>query len=253
MFQFKTIEFVGHHGISMVSNVEADYQKQEQTVWEVAPEKGMINVSIIITNYNYSKYLNRSIRSAFVQNYPTERYEVIVVDDSSNDWSREIIESYGRLIASIFLDRNVGLSAARNKGIEGARGKYVVFLDADDYVSRDMIFVESMFLDLNPQWAAVGCDYYLIDDNERIIGRHSCLDSPIACGIMFRKEKLVEIGMYDESFRVHEDKELQARFCTKYEIHHIELPLYRYRQHDRNLSSDEQTSKKFLLKLGKHQ
>ena len=114
-----------------------------------------------------------------------------------------------------------------------------------------MIYVESMFLDLNPQWAAVSCDYYLIDDNERIIGRNSCVESPIACGIMFRKEKLVEVGMYDESFRVHEDKELQARFCKKHEIHQVELPLYRYRQHNRSLSSDKM-GKKLLERLGKN-
>ena len=69
-----------------------------------------IKVSIVITNYNYSRYLNRSIRSAFIQNYPTEKYEIIVVDDSSSDWSREIIESYGRLIRPIFLEQNVGLA-----------------------------------------------------------------------------------------------------------------------------------------------
>jgi glycosyltransferase involved in cell wall biosynthesis len=209
----------------------------------------MINVSVIVTNYNYSKYLNRSIRSAFVQNYPSEKYEIIIVDDSSDDWSREIIGSYGRFITSIYLDRNVGLSAARNHGIKAARGKYLVFLDADDYVSRDIVYVESMFLDLNPDWAAVSCDYYLIDDDENVIGRNSCSSSPIACGIMFRKQKLLEVGMYDENFRMHEDKELQIRFSKKYEIHRIELPLYRYRQHGENLSSKEQMSGEFMEEL----
>ncbi len=209
----------------------------------------MIKVSIIITNHNYSKYLNRSIRSAFVQNYPVEKYEIIVVDDASSDWSREIIESYGRLIEAIYLDRNVGLAAARNIGIKAAKGRYVLFLDADDYLSRDMIYIESMFLDLNPEWDAVACDYYLIDDNEEIIGRNSCLEIPIACGIMFRKEKLVDIGMYDESFKMHEDKDLQIRFSKKFNLRHIELPLYRYRQHDSNLSRNEALSKRYMEKL----
>jgi len=213
----------------------------------------MIRISIIITNHNYSKYLNRSIRSAFVQNYPVEKYEIIVVDDASSDWSIEITESYGKLIKAIHLDRNVGLAAARNRGIESAKGRYVLFLDADDYLSRDIIYIESMFLDLNPEWGAVACDYYLIDDNEEIVGKNSCLETPIACGIMFRKEKLVETGMYDESFRMHEDKDLQIRFFKKFKIHHIELPLYRYRQHDSNLSRNEEVSKEYMEKLkGKH-
>lgn len=209
----------------------------------------MIKTSIIITNCNYSKYLNRSIRSAFVQNYPGEKYEIIVVDDASSDWSREIIESYGKLIKAIYLDRNFGLASARNRGIESAKGRYVLFLDADDYLSRDMVYVESMFLDLNPEWDAVACDYCLIDDNEEIIGRNSCREIPIACGIIFRKEKLVEIGMYDESFKMHEDKDLQIRFSNKFKIHHIELPLYRYRQHDSNLSRNDDVNKKYMEKL----
>ena len=209
----------------------------------------MIKVTIIITNHNYSKYLNRSIRSAFVQNYPVEKYEIIVVDDASSDWSKEIIESYGKLIEAIYLDRNAGLAVARNRGIESAKGRYVLFLDADDYLNRDIIYVESMFLDLNPEWDAVACDYCLIDDNEEIVGRNSCLEIPIACGIMFRKEKLVEIGMYDESFKMHEDKDLQIRFSNKFNLHHIELPLYRYRQHDSNLSRNETLSKRYMEKL----
>ena len=217
-------------------------------------EDDMIKISIIITNYNYSKYLNRSIRSAFVQNYHVEKYEIIVVDDSSSDWSREIIGSYGGLIKAIYLDRNVGLAAARNRGIESAKGQYILFLDADDYLNRDIIYIESMFLDLNPEWDAVAFDYFLIDDNEEIVGRNSCHEIPIACGIMFRKEKLVEIGMYDESFKMHEDKDLQIRFSKKFNLHYVELPLYRYRQHDSNLCRNEKVSKEYMEKLkSKHE
>jgi glycosyltransferase involved in cell wall biosynthesis len=213
----------------------------------------MIKISIIITNYNYSKYLNRSIRSAFVQNYPEDKFEIIVVDDSSIDRSREIIESYGKLIRAIYLERNVGLAMARNIGIKDAKGQYITFLDADDYLNKNLIFIESTFLDLNPEWDAVACDYFLIDDNEEIVGRNSCSEIPIACGTMFRKEKLVEIGMYDGSFKMHEDKDLQIRFSKRFKLHHIELPLYRYRQHDSNLSRNEALSERYMEKLkGKH-
>ena len=153
----------------------------------------MIDVSIIITNYNYSKYLNRSIRSAFVQKYPEHQYEIIVVDDSSTDWSREIIESYGKTINPICLNENVGLAKARNIGIKAAKGRYIIFLDADDYLNRNIIYVEALFLEMNPTWDAVACDYYILNDNEEITGRDSCVENPIACGIMFKKEHLVYI------------------------------------------------------------
>jgi glycosyltransferase involved in cell wall biosynthesis len=209
----------------------------------------MIEVSVIITNHNYSKYLNRSIRSAFVQNFQVDKYEIIVVDDQSDDWSKEIINSYGKLIRPIFLDKNVGLAASRNIGIKAAVGKYILFLDADDYLNRDITFVGYIFLESNLDWDAVAFDYFLIDDDEVIIGRNSCSDMPIACGIMFRKEKLMEIGMYDESFKMHEDKDLQIRFIQKFIIHHIELPLYRYRHHNSNMTKDLILDKKYMKKL----
>ena len=211
----------------------------------------MIDVSIIITNYNYSKYLNRSIRSAFVQKYPEHQYEIIVVDDSSTDWSREIIESYGKTINPICLNENVGLAKARNIGIKAAKGRHIVFLDADDYLNRNIIYIESMFLEMNPTWDAVACDYYILDDNEEIVGRDSCVENPIACGIMFKKEQLVSIGMYDESFKMWEEKDLRIRFLNKFKIHHIELPLYRYRKHENNLTNDKDTAEKYFDKLNR--
>ena len=209
----------------------------------------MIDISIIITNYNYSKYLNRSIRSAFVQRYSERQYEIIVVDDSSSDWSREIIESYGTKIKAILLKEKLGLAGARNEGIKAAKGHYIMFLDADDYLNRDIIYIEAMFLNLNPTWDAVACDYYLIDDNEEDIGRKSCMEMPIACGIMFRKERLIEIGMYDENFKMWEEKDLRIRFLKRFKIHQIELPLYRYRMHDNNLTNDKVAAQKYMDKL----
>ena len=211
----------------------------------------MIDVSIIITNYNYSKYLNRSIRNAFVQKYPEHQYEIIVVDDSSTDWSREIIESYGNTINPICLNENVGLAKARNIGIKAAKGRYIMFLDADDYLNRNIIYVEALFLEMNPTWDAVACDYYILDDNEEITGRDSCVENPIACGIMFKKEHLVSIGMYDESFRIWEEKDLRIRFLNKFKMHHIELPLYRYRRHENNLTNDKDTAEKYFDKLNR--
>ena len=56
---------------------------------------------------------------------------------------------------------------------------------------------------------AVACDYFLVDDNEKILSRCNCMESPIACGILFRRQQLIEIGMYDEDFLRHEDQDLR--------------------------------------------
>jgi len=88
-------------------------------------------VSIIITNYNYGRFLQNAIESARNQTYPF--VEVIVVDDGSTDNSREIIYSYGDGIVSLFKD-NAGQASAFNAGFARSAGEIVIFLDSDDFL-----------------------------------------------------------------------------------------------------------------------
>src|SRR5271154_6940087 len=86
-------------------------------------------VSIVITNYNYGRYLRAAIDSALAQTYP--RVEVIVVDDGSSDSSPQTIASYGTRIVPI-IKTNGGHGSALNAGFVASRGTLVMFLDADD-------------------------------------------------------------------------------------------------------------------------
>ena len=79
---------------------------------------------------------------------------------------------------------------------------------------------------------AVSVDYITVDEKGHEIKRVAFSDNHLACGIMYRKEKFINIGMFDENLRVNEDKEFRERFNEKsYKMHNIELPLYRYRKH----------------------
>ena len=78
----------------------------------------------------------------------------------------------------------------------------------------------------------------MVNDGEEVLERRNCQEHPIACGIMFHKQHLLNIGLYDEDFRCHEDRDLRIRFEKKYTIARLELPLYRYRKHDNNMTSD---------------
>jgi glycosyltransferase involved in cell wall biosynthesis len=211
-----------------------------------------IEISVIITNYNYSNYLNRSIRSAFVQNYPVEKYEILVIDDASSDNSKEIIESFGNLITKMYLKTNVGLAKARNIGVNICNGKYILFLDADDFIHRDLIYIESLFLDQNHEFDAVAVDYYTVDNTGIEIDKISCEESPLACGVMYRKEKFIETGCFDNDFRMHEDKDFRIRFTNKdFFTHRIQLPLYRYRKHNSSLTLNNRLDNKYRNKLEK--
>tara|TARA_B100001971_G_C18228924_1_gene562578 strand:- start:441 stop:1094 length:654 start_codon:yes stop_codon:yes gene_type:complete len=204
-----------------------------------------MQVSIVITCHNYDQYLGRAIRSAINQNYPRNQYEIVVVNDYSPDETRDIMDSFMGYIRPIHLKENIGLAAARNIGIKRALGKYVVNLDADDFISQNLILIESLYLDEHKDWDAVSCNYDLIDENGNIFEIINGKEDPIACGIMFRKDRLFEIGLYDPEFRVMEDQELRARFERKYCIQNIELSLYRYRRHERNMTNNKEKIEHF--------
>lgn len=88
-----------------------------------------VAVDIVIDNYNYGRFLGRAIDSALTQRHPHTR--VIVVDDGSNDDSREVMMRYGDRITAIFKE-NGGQASAFNAGLANCRGNVVIFLDADD-------------------------------------------------------------------------------------------------------------------------
>lgn len=210
-----------------------------------------MQISIVITCHNYDKYLGRAIRSAINQNFPKEQYEIIVVNDFSPDETKEVMDSFMGYIRPIHLEENLGLAAARNIGIKRAIGKYVVYLDADDYISENLILVESLYLDEHKDWDAVSCDYELIDGDGEFLELKSGVEYPIACGIMFRKDRLFDIGLYNPDFRAMEEEELRRRFEKKYVIKNINLPLYRYRRHDTNLTNNKETLDFYKEKLDK--
>jgi len=210
-----------------------------------------MEVSIIITCYNKEKYISRAIRSCLGQNFPTNEFEVLVVDDASTDRSTEVIKDYGDKIIFIQNKKNLGLPASRNLAIRKASGRYIVHVDGDDYVTKEFIFIEHLHLEHNIHWGGVSCDYFLVDDKEDHLSRISGAMKPIACGVMFRKDAIIDIGLYDESMRAMEDEDFRLRFLSQYHIGHVELPLYRYRRHEQNMTNNELLMKSYTTVLRK--
>jgi glycosyltransferase involved in cell wall biosynthesis len=195
-------------------------------------------VSLIITAHNYAQYVERAIRSALDQSLGQSEYEILVINDASTDHTQEVLENYKEEVRVFNLEQNLGLSGARNFGIQKAKGQFIIFLDADDYIHRDLLKVQKLFLEENTKLDAVSTDYYLVNERgERI--EHVCAEEkPIACGIMFRKDFLYNIGLYDEKFRAREEEDLRIRWTESYNIYNLIVPLYRYRMHDSNLTKN---------------
>lgn len=208
-------------------------------------------ISIIITAYNYERYVERAIRSTLDQSLNRHEYEVIVVNDSSTDNTALILDNYKSEVRVFDLKQNIGLAAARNFGVKKAQGQFVVFLDADDYIQRDLLLIQKTFLSENKHLDAISTDYYLVDDRGNHKEHVNAEEKPIACGIMFRKDLLLEIGLYDESFRAREEEDLRIRFLSKYAIYNLILPLYRYRMHDNNLTKNTEEMSKYQTALNK--
>jgi len=208
-------------------------------------------ISVIITTYNYQNYIERAIRSVLDQSISKRSYEIIVVNDASTDRTKKVLANYEDDVRVINLDKNVGLAAARNIGIKKAKGQFVVFLDADDYIHRDLLLIQNCFLSENNSLDAVSIDYYTVDERGSHLEHVNSENKPIACGIMFRKDLLYDIGLYDESFRAREEEDLRKRFLKKNKIYNIILPLYRYRKHGQNLTTDKKKMKKYKIKLNK--
>ncbi len=194
-----------------------------------------IKISVIIPVFNQEKYIGRCLRSILSQSFDESFYEVIVVDDGSNDYSIKILEAFSDKIKIIKHKQNLGLPSALNSGIKNAKGQFIVRLDSDDYVNFDYLNILYLYIEYN-NFDAVACDYYLVDDNEKILEKRNCLEYPIGCAIIFRVDQLIDIGMYDKDFLINEEVELRKRFEKKYSVERVPLPLYRYRQHVSNMT-----------------
>ena len=102
-------------------------------------EKYFYEISLIIPIYNAANYIDQTLKCVISQTI-FDKMEIILVNDGSKDGSREICEKYTKDYSNILLinQENEGVSEARNTGLNKATGKYITFLDADDYVEFDL-------------------------------------------------------------------------------------------------------------------
>lgn len=196
------------------------------------------DVSIVITNYNYGKYITRCLRSCLDQFNHTP--QVIVVDDCSDDDSVEHINPFLDKITFIQNKTNVGVAESSNIGMRAAKGQFVVRVDADDYINCDLCFFMRTYMVLNHDAFCVSCDYILVDQYENKMERRYASEDPISCGIMYKTDLILEMGGYNPKMRHREEEELRKRLGDKYSVHHLQYPFYRYRMHKCNKTKSEE-------------
>lgn len=206
--------------------------------------------TIYITNYNYGEFIEHAIESLLAQTFVS--FEILIIDDGSNDNSSEIISRYQKLDdVFVVYQKNKGLAASNNIAIKMARGKYIMRLDADDYLAKNCLEILIKKLEDNSNLALVFPDYYEVDINGKILNhiiRHdfdkdvTLFDNPAhgAC-TMFRTRVLRSIGGYDESFNRQDGYYIWLKIIELgYQVSNINKPLFYYRQHDSNLTGNEE-------------
>tara|TARA_Y100000992_G_C21257259_1_gene489217 strand:- start:971 stop:1621 length:651 start_codon:yes stop_codon:yes gene_type:complete len=211
-----------------------------------------LKISVIVPVYNAEKYIGRCLRSLHKQTVDKKNFEIIIVNDFSQDNSLHEIKKYKTNNLRIINNtKNFGLPKSLNIGIKNSTGALVVRVDADDWVHSDFLNILSTFLFLEKEIDAVACDYTLTNNKEIDLVRKNCLKYPIGCGIMFRIQQLLELGLYDEKFKYAEEEALRKKFLKKFSITRIPLSLYRYRQHNKNRSKNKSMVKKYSSRLNK--
>ena len=204
-----------------------------------------VKISVIIPVFNREKYIARCLRSLLNQSIEKKDFELIVINDGSNDKTKQILDffrdTFQQKIKIIENKKNIGLPASLNIGIKASKGKYVVRVDSDDYVNRHFLLILYSMIDLNPEYSAIACDYYLVDDLENVLEKVNCNNKPIGCGIIFETNDVKATGFYNEKYLINEEKEFRDRYEKKFSITRLAIPLYRYRRHTDNMTNQNET------------
>ena len=204
------------------------------------------SISVIICAYNHEKWIEKCLQSLIKQkNIKKTEYEIIIVDDASEDKTTKLINKFKKYknIKIIKNKINLGLPASLNKALKLSNGKYIVRVDSDDFVSEYFLSMTSLSLKINKYIHAIEVDYFKVDDKENIISYNDASKKNIACGIMFRRKCLFDVGLYNSKFKMREGHELRKRFIKDYKIGRLILPLYKYRMHFKNRTKQRKNVK----------
>ncbi|GAB4486979.1 MAG: hypothetical protein OHK006_15480 [Thermodesulfovibrionales bacterium] len=199
-------------------------------------------VSVIIPTYNRKGYVCDAIDSVLNQTY--RDFEIVVVDDGSNDGTGEaLLARYGERIR-YHRKENGGCASARNHGIRVARGEYITFLDSDDMFTQDKLENHVGVLEANPDIGLVYADSF-VSDGKRLHLTASVKpdrDKSIACPLFMtthvgsgsftaRRACIDASGYFDESMRYNEDTDFLLRLSVHVKAFRASKPAYVRRDH----------------------
>ncbi len=222
-------------------------------------------VSVIIPCYNQGRFLSSALHSLLSQTW--QHWEAIVVDDGSTDDTSQVVERFQDPRVCYFYQQNNGVSAARNSGLEQARGDFVAFLDADDAWRREFLERTLVTLLNDPRLGMVYSRYQFLDDQgnlltqiggralepeafSRVIRRGGFF--PPHCALS-RRSAIDKVGGFDTHHSGTADWDLWLKISSKFPVRGLGKPLAFYRLHAASMSTNAKSMHKDrLLVLAKH-
>lgn len=207
-------------------------------------------VTIYIPCHNYGKFLKIAIQSVINQIY--KEWELIIIDEASDDNTNIIAKEYQKKhpdkIQFIKNSQPVGLQKVANKVLQIAKGKYMMRLDADDWLHEMALFTMINKIKDNPNAGIIYGNYFYTDENGKILGIETRpklgkedlvghLPPHGAC-TLFEKESLLNEGGYFEEVDAQDGWDLWYKLFKKIGAISLDLPLFYYRQHNKSLSRD---------------
>jgi glycosyltransferase involved in cell wall biosynthesis len=206
--------------------------------------------SVVIDTYNYGRFINEAIDSVLAQKFPENESEILVIDDGSTDDTSERVASYKDRITYIRKE-NGGQASAFNTGVGLARGKYISFLDADDYFYPSKLEQVLQKFCSDGQIGVVYNRYDVVDEKGKIWFRSlpgkvyegnieprilmGYVSGSPSSGISVRRELLTRIPIPEEPFRISADHFYLNILPLVTHVGVIERSLHAYRVHGDNL------------------
>ena len=199
-------------------------------------------ISVVMAVFNGNLYTDAAILSILNQTY--KNFEFIIIDDGSEPCIKELTMRYNDSRIRYYRNKlNMGLTHSLNKGIRLAKGKYIARMDSDDVSMPDRLEKQLAFLEKNRSVKLLGTFVRKIDENGLIIKdvKFPCNDKQIRRliwhsnqfahpSVMFDKDAIVKVGLYDEQYSVAQDYDLWFRVIQRWNVANLDEYLLKYRQ-----------------------
>ena len=208
----------------------------------------MPTVSVIIHTFNNEKFIAETIESVLKQTY--NDYEIIVVDDGSEDGTRDVLLPYMQDIRYHYKE-NGGIASAKNAGISLSSAEFIAFLDHDDLWVPDKLKIQMEHFNNNPQVGLVYAKYTSFRDGKELrtkpekgysgwIFKELLSKSFIQTStVVVKRECLNAVGPYDESFTLGDEYDMFLRVAKRFQCGFVDKELTRYRVHETNASKND--------------